>query len=136
MASKELQLQGAIVARLKGFAGLSALVADRVFDAVPDKAKYPYVTLGETQFLNTDMSCIRAWDAYLTLHSWSQKVGFTEVKQIADAIEDALHLAPLPMQNFRVALITHSQSRAFRDPDGVTSHAVNQFIARVEAIPA
>ncbi len=136
MPSADFQLQVALVTRLKAFADLTALVGQRIYDAVPDRPKYPYVTLGDAQLINADMTCVRAWDAYLTLHGWSQKTGYPEVKQIAGAIEDALHLASLPMPNFRVALITCSQSRVLRDPDGVTSHAVVQFIARVEAIPA
>ena len=35
MASPSLELQGAIVARLKASAGLTALISGRVYDAVP-----------------------------------------------------------------------------------------------------
>ncbi|MFT4184266.1 MAG: DUF3168 domain-containing protein [Rhizobium sp.] len=134
--SPDLELQGALVAQLTAFADLSALIDDRVYDDPEDDAAYPYVTIGESQFLNDDMTCRRAWRVYLTLHAWSRKTGYPEVKQVASAVADALHLASLPMAHFRVAIITHSQTRVFRDADGATSHAVITFDARVEEIPA
>ncbi|MFT4162475.1 DUF3168 domain-containing protein [Shinella sp.] len=136
MPSPDLELQGALLARLTAYADLSALVAGRIYDEPPGAARYPYVTLGESQFLNDDMTCRRAWRAYLTLHAWSRKTGYPEVKQVASAVADALHLANLPMAHFRVAIVTHSQTRVFRDADGATSHAVITFDARVEEIPA
>ncbi len=136
MPSPDLELQRALVVRLENYAPLTDLVDDRIYDEPPDGAAYPYVTIGESQLLNDDMTCRRAWRAYLTLHAWSRKTGFPEVKQVAAAVADALHFASLPMEHFRLALITHSQTRAFRDADGATSHAVISFDARIEEIPA
>ena len=132
MASADLELQGEIVARLKADASLSALVAGRIYDEPPEGAVYPYVTTGEAQLLRTDLTCVSGADVYLTLHAWSQSVGFPEVKRIADAVAESLHLAPLSLPTNRLIELTHSQTRAFRDVDGVTSHAVIEFTARVE----
>ncbi|MDX0499022.1 DUF3168 domain-containing protein [Sinorhizobium medicae] len=135
MASPELELQGAIVARLKADVGLMALV-NGVYDQPPDTAfatpKESYVTIGEAQFLRDDATCVNGGEVYLTLHAWSRKVGYPVANQIADAVAEILHLAPLTLATNRLISIMHRQTRVFRDPDGLTSHAVIDFVANVE----
>lgn len=135
MASPELELQGAIVARLKADVGLMALV-NGVYDQPPDTAfatpKESYVTIGEAQFLRDDATCVDGGEVYLTLHAWSRKVGYPVAKQIADAVAESLHLAPLTLATNRLISIMHRQTRVFRDTDGLTSHAVIDFVANVE----
>jgi hypothetical protein len=135
MASSELELQGAIVARLKADAGLMALV-NGVYDQPPDTAfatpKESYVTIGEAQFLRGDATCVSGGEVYLTMHAWSRKVGYPVAKQIADAVSESLHLAPLTLATNRLISIMHRQTRVFRDPDALTSHAVIDFVANVE----
>lgn len=135
MASPELELQGAIVARLKADVGLMALV-NGVYDQPPDTAfatpKESYVTIGEAQFLRDDATCVNGGEVYLTLHAWSRKVGYPVAKQIADAVAESLHLAPLTLATNRLISIMHRQTRVFRDLDGLTSHAVIDFVANVE----
>ncbi|MDW9483199.1 DUF3168 domain-containing protein [Sinorhizobium meliloti] len=135
MASPELELQGAIVARLKADVGLMALV-NGVYDQPPDTAfatpKESYVTIGEAQFLRDDATCVNGGEVYLTLHAWSRKVGYPVAKQIADAVAESLHLAPLTLATNRLISIMHRQTRVFRDTDGLTSHAVIDFVANVE----
>ncbi|MGH0278403.1 DUF3168 domain-containing protein [Sinorhizobium meliloti] len=135
MASPELELQGAIVARLKADVGLMALI-NGVYDQPPDTAfatpKESYVTIGEAQFLRDDATCISGGEVYLTMHAWSRKVGYPIAKQIADAVAESLHLAPLTLATNRLISIMHRQTRVFRDLDGLTSHAVIDFVANVE----
>jgi hypothetical protein len=135
MASPELELQGAIVARLKADAAVMAL-ANGVYDQPPDTAfatpKESYVTIGEAQFLRDDATCVNGGEVYLTMHAWSRKVGFPVAKQLADAVAESLHLAPLTLATNRLISIMHRQTRVFRDPDGLTSHAVIDFVANVE----
>ncbi|MDW9540283.1 DUF3168 domain-containing protein [Sinorhizobium meliloti] len=137
MASPELELQGAIVARLKADVGLMALV-NGVYDQPPDTAfatpKESYVTIGEAQFLRDDATCVNGGEVYLTLHAWSRKVGYPVAKQIADAVAESLHLAPLTLATNRLISIMHRQTRVFRDLDGLTSHAVIDFVANVEKL--
>ncbi|MBB6299906.1 DUF3168 domain-containing protein [Rhizobium leucaenae] len=132
MASPDLELQAAMVARLKADATLTTLVQGRVYDQPPDPAAFPYVTLGEAQFIRDDATCISAGAVYLTLHAWSRAVGFPEAKRVADAVAESLHLAPLTLATNRLISINHRQNRAFRDPDGLTSHVVIELVAYVE----
>ncbi|TWA16004.1 uncharacterized protein DUF3168 [Sinorhizobium medicae] len=68
MASPEWELQVAIVARLKADAALTALISRRVYDQPPDPVTYPYVTIGEAQFLRDDATCISGGEIYVTMH--------------------------------------------------------------------
>ena len=132
MASAELELQGAFVTRLKADAPLTALVQGRVYDQPPSPVSYPYVTIGEAQTLRDDATCISGSEIYLTLHAWSQAVGFPQVKQIADAVVESLHLAPITLPTNRLISLMHRQTRVFRDADGLTSHAVIELVAHTE----
>ena len=132
MASAELELQGAIVARLKADSPLTALAQGRVYDQPPSPVVYPYVTIGEAQTLRDDATCVSGARVYLTLHAWSTQVGFPEVKRIADAVVESLHLAPITLPTNRLISIMHRQTRTFRDSDGLTSHAVIEFVANTE----
>lgn len=132
MASPELELQAAIVPLLKADATLTPLV-NGVYDQPPAACwatpKEGYVTIGEAQTLREDATCLEGGRVFLTLHGWSRKVGYPAVRAIADAVVEALHLAPLSMPTHRFISIMHRQTRTFRDSDGVTSHAVIDFIA-------
>lgn len=129
MASAEYELQAAIVPLLKADATLSALIGTRVYDQPPATPTFPYVTIGDTQFLRDDATCISGGQIYLTLHGWSRAVGFQEVRRIADAVVEAVHMAPATLPSNRLVSLMHRQTRTFRDPDGLTSHAVIEFVA-------
>lgn len=135
MASPDLELQGAIVARLRGYAPLTALVGQKVFDLVPSTAVEPYVAIGEAQALRRDATCQDSQEIYLTLHAWSVYTGgFKEVKEVAGAVVSALHLHPMSLPTNRLTSISHRQTRTFRDQDNVSSHAVIEFVAFTERL--
>ncbi|ACM26525.1 DUF3168 domain-containing protein [Rhizobium rhizogenes] len=129
MASAEYELQVAIVSRLKADSTLAALIGARVYDQPPTPVTYPYFTIGEAQTIRDDATCVSGGKVYLTMHAWSQAVGFPEVKRIAEAVVESLHLAPLALPTNRLVSIMHRQTRTFRDADGLTSHAVIDFVA-------
>jgi hypothetical protein len=132
MASAEYELQVAIVSRLKADATLAVLVSKRIYDQPPTPVTYPYVTIGEAQTIRDDATCISGGKVFLTMHAWSRAVGFPEAKNIADAIVESLHLALLALPTNHLTSINHRQTRTFRDSDGLTSHAVIDFVAYVE----
>lgn len=133
MASVEWELQTAIFARLTGYSALTALVAQRVYDNPPADAQYPYVTIGEADTLRNDATCVNGRQVNLTLHAWSTYPGgYKEVKQIADAVVEALHDYSLTLATNKLISISHRQTLAFRDADGISSHAVIRFVAYTE----
>ncbi|NTG48971.1 DUF3168 domain-containing protein [Agrobacterium rhizogenes] len=132
MSSSDFELQKAVYSTLTQYAALSALVGDAVYDSVPDDATFPRVALGESDFQRGDIGCIAGGTAYLTLHAWSVEPGSTEVKQVAGAVEDALHQKPLTLSNHRVVTVDHRYTQTMRDADGLTSHAVINFAVILE----
>ena len=132
-------LQKAIVTALKGDADVAAIATDRVYDRVPRgpdgsiTAKYPFVGIGETQMQPELAECTDAAETSITLHCWSQAVGFPEVLRLAKAVTAVLHDAYLPLDDGTLQSLLLTTSRVLRDPDGLTSHAVLIFSALTDA---
>lgn len=132
MMSPSLELQGTLVKRLKEDAALSALISGRVYDSVPADPVFPYVSLGTGDETEDDADCIEALDISLQIDCWSRAVGFPEVRKISDAVRRSLHDADLTLATNAIVSFVHRQTRVFRDPDGLTSHAAMTFDAFVE----
>lgn len=132
MASPSLEIQGAIVARLKATAAVTALVGTRVYDSVPAGATFPYITLGEGDETSDDVDCVNGFEISLDIDVWSGSPGFPEAKRISNEIRNALKDPPLSISDNALVYFNHRQTRTFRDPDGVTSHAVLTFEAFAE----
>jgi Protein of unknown function (DUF3168) len=126
-------LQRAIVQALLADSAVAALVAKGVYDTVPrdsdgsPSAPFPYVTFGETQTIPELSECTDAAETFVTLHTWSRKVGFGEVKALSAAVITALHDQPLTLASGAIQSLLMQDSRTLRDPDGITSHGVITF---------
>lgn len=134
MANPELEIQGAIVARLKADAGVAALVAGRVYDTVPANAVFPYVTIGPVDSVDDDADCITGLLVAQQIDVWSRAVGTPEAKKIVDAVRHALHdqEAALPLSSNGMAYFECRNARINRDPDGLTSHGILSFEAGIQ----
>ena len=132
MTSPSLELQGVIVSRLKADSAVRGLVADSVYDNVPKDAGYPRITLGATDETSDDADCIEGLAISFQVDCWSQAVGFPQVRQMSDAVRRSLHDVDLTLTDNALVSLTHRQTRVFRDPDGLTSHAAMTFDAFVE----
>lgn len=132
MASPVLELTAAIVARLKGWAGLSGLVGTRVYDTVSASAVFPYVSLGPIDELSDDAECIPGSEIFLQIDAWSRAVGRPEVLRVAEEVKAALHEYAASLATNALVSLEWQRIRALRDPDGVTHHAVIEFRAFVE----
>jgi len=137
MASPSLELQGAIVTRLKADVALTALIAKRVYDHVPRgsngavTADFPFVGIADDDVLQDDATCQTGYEITMNLDVWSRKPGFVEAKQIVHAVVKSLHNWGAELATNRLITLQHRQTRMFRDPDGLTSHGVVEFVARV-----
>lgn len=135
-----LALQKAIVAALKGNVPVTALIAQRVYDRVPDPAglTFPYVRVGEDEDVPELAECIDGSEVYATIHAFSRPerppLGKTEVKRVAGAVKYVLHAADLTLDENRLVLIEHYGTVFRTDPDGLTEHAIITFLARTEPL--
>lgn len=132
----DLELQGMIITTLKASPDVVALVGDRIFDTVPLKAPFPYISYGPSDSIENDADCISGADVVIQLDAWSRAVGYPEVKQIQGAVREALHDKPLSLTVNALVFLEHRQTRTFRDADGLTNHAVIEMLASVERRPA
>jgi hypothetical protein len=129
-ASAALELQGAIVAKLKA----DNIAGGRVYDTVPGGALFPYVSLGPGDSIEIDHDCIEAEEITVQIDAWSRAQGYPEVLGIAAQIRESLHNYDATLSTNAFVSLLHRNTRRMRDPDGLTSHAVVEFVAVVELV--
>lgn len=129
-----LELQKAVVARLKADTGVTTLVGQRIYDAVPTNATFPYISLGPDQTLPSRADCYNGSEVTIQVDAWSRSVGFPEVKRIAEAVRASLVDAPLSLTGHRLVDIALEEARVLRDVDVLTSHAALSFRALTEPV--
>lgn len=134
MASLSNSLQVAVYNRLLAFTALTDIVGSGVYDMPPLEAAYPYVTLGDEYNFQDDVTCKKSHRVYFQVDGWSDHRGFKEVKEIAQAVTDALHRFPLDIAGFRLISLSHVRTEYIRQPDGLLSHSVSDFLAYIEAL--
>ena len=132
MISHSLEVQGEVITRLKAFPALAALVNGRIYDQPSEVPTFPYVSWGPDQSVEQDADCLISFEMSIQIDAWSRAVGYPEVKEIAEAVREALHDYELPLVENALVSLQHRQTRNLRDPDGLTSHAVIEFTALVE----
>lgn len=125
MADAGLELQKAIIAKLRAEAALTAIVAQRIYDQVPASPTFPYTSLGRKQRLPNDGSCsYRGQEHNIQIDAWSRAVGFPETEAMIGAIYNSLHYATLTLTGFTLSHIAVRSTETLNDPDGLTKHGV------------
>lgn len=114
---RTLSADAAVLAALGG-----ADASRRIYDRVPSKYVLPYITIGEIQIVD-DTHCEAAWEAFVTTHAWSEKIGRGEAQRIGAAIGEALD-AELVIPGFVCVVWQFRTARYFTEPDGLTAHGL------------
>lgn len=124
------ELQKAIYAALTA---VPALVDGNVFDQVPESDPFPRITIGDEQVIDDSTTCQDGWDVSTDVHCWSRPDTGSklEVKTIAAAVISRV-TSISSIVGFSLVLLTHETTRVFRDPDGLTEHAVVTFRALID----
>lgn len=101
-----------------------AVAGGRVYDRVPADPKFPYITIGDDQFLDDGGTCGDAWEVFADIHVWSRPVAGSkvEVKDLEAAVIARLRTVTVTGASVVVAAL--ESARTFRDADGITEHAV------------
>ncbi|MBX9925513.1 MAG: DUF3168 domain-containing protein [Hyphomicrobiaceae bacterium] len=131
-----LSLQAALVTTLTSDPTLLALTggASRVFDFVPPRTPYPYVTIGQTLERDWATGTEPGSEHVVTLQIWSRTNGRREAAVMAKAIRDALHDAPLTLTGHRLVNLRHEFTETRRDSDGETIRGLVRFRAVTEPL--
>lgn len=124
------ELQKAIYAALMV---APALAGGDVFDQVPERDPFPRITIGDEQVMDDSTTCQQGWDVSADVHCWSRPDTGSklEVKTLAAAVV-ARVTSISSIDGFSLVSLTHETTRVFRDPDGLTEHAVITFRALID----
>lgn len=116
-------------------------IATGVYDhkPVPDDennldADFPYVVIGEDDATQVDTDDTINADHISVIHTWSRYRGLKEIKQMQQAIKDALHRQPLTVANAVYTDGYLEMEENFVDSDGLTRHGVQRFISLLDGV--
>jgi hypothetical protein len=141
--SAEHALHNALLAKLRADATLRSLLAEHpyggspsvpaVFEYVPQSStpesasRFPYVVIGDTTAAPFDTDDINGQEHTVTLHIWDRYKGGKRVRQVMDAIYDALHEAELSVDGQNTIFCYFDFSESVPDPDIETRHGVARY---------
>ncbi|MGE3918018.1 MAG: DUF3168 domain-containing protein [Hyphomicrobiaceae bacterium] len=126
-------MQKAIFQALAEDTGVIAMLgAPRIYDDVPQKASFPYLTLGQTAVRDWSTGSEDGDEHILTLHVWSRAEGRRETHELMGALRAALHERSLSLEGHRLVNLRHELSEARREADGDTYHGIVRLRAVTE----
>ena len=128
MADPVLEIQGAIIARLKANSEVTALVGSRVGDIPQAGWVKPFISIGPSTYGAELVDCIDGGEVMIQVDCWSEATVLSQVRQVADAVRRAL-------RNWEPALATNAlvSFEAWRT-DFVTDGTLKQASLRYTAI--
>lgn len=126
MKDPTLALQGALHALLS-----SSLT---VYDAVPQNAAFPYVTIGDDTMTDWSAKGEGKAEVTATVHTWSRYNGRKECKEMMDAVLQAVTGAAWSLDGFHVVTCGLEFSQVLEEADGITRHGVQRFRFRIEEV--
>ncbi|MBZ9943440.1 DUF3168 domain-containing protein [Mesorhizobium sp. BR1-1-13] len=124
-----LDLQGAIIARLRADAGVTALVGQKVYDVPPASAVEPYISIGPTSYQEEYTDCVVGGEVFIQIDAWSTQPAQSEMRAIAHAIRAAMRADFTLMDT---ALVSLEHWRTDYLVDGTSMHASIRFTGYVE----
>ena len=135
MPNSSWSLQRSIYDALVGDAGVLGLLGSaRIFDDVPQRSAFPYLTLGQTTVRDWSTGSDDGDEHLLTLHVWSRAEGRHETHALMAAVRTALHERALTLDGHRLVNLRHELSEARREPDGETYHGIVRLRAVTEPV--
>lgn len=123
-APKELQI--AVYNKLTGNTALMAAITG-VYDFIPDRQSFPFVTIGEGDFQDRGSHDTDGWTAVITINTWSRARGRKGAYDIMALIDTAMHNGSLSITGSRALVLRRDTSTVLVDPDAVTYHGVQRF---------
>lgn len=131
--SASAALQVALIAALRGSAGVTANLGQRIWDNAPVGANFPYLTLGPSQEIDDSAECIDGAEVFQQIDVWTQEGGSQlGAKQICGAVKQALRGVDLALTGHALVLLEVTSSRVVGDPDDKIAHGIVEVRALVE----
>lgn len=133
MPHPSLALQKAVFAALVADANVGALVADRIFDAAPRNAAFPYLSFGDARIGDWSTGTEEGAEHRLALHVWSRERGKAECWALIEAVRAALHEAALDLDGHALVNLRFEAAEVGQDRDGITWRGTVRFRAVTES---
>jgi len=136
MTDLSLELQAAIIAKLKADPGVQAVVGNnppRVYDDVPSGPTFPYISLGDNQVTPDDSDCIDAQEIFWQIDGWVRDPRYPMEKKLSKAVVDALDDANFSIPGVTVTFCYLNTINYLHDPDGITRHVAISFRFAIQA---
>ncbi|WP_062016491.1 DUF3168 domain-containing protein [Aureimonas sp. AU4] len=135
MMQASAELQTTIVSALMGDPALTAMLGGpKVFDRQPERAAFPYLTLGRTAVVDWSTGSEDGSEHILTLHVWGRGGSKQETYAIMDKVTNRLHDATLPMDGHRLVNLRLQFAEARQEPDSPAYHGILRFRAVTEPL--
>ena len=125
-------LQQAVFAALVASQPVHDIAGDRVFDAVPRGAAFPYIVVGDASETDAGTATEQGSEHRLEIRVWSRGGGMREIKHAAAAVRTALDGAPLGLDGHALVDLRFAGADFARESDGETYRAVLRFRAVTE----
>lgn len=129
MTASLFAVQEAVYGALSSNASLQALIGapTRLYDVVPPAAVFPYVTLGDITLRDFDTKDATGFEQSVILHFWSRYRGRKEMKQMMQAVYDALHQSALTVTGASFVSCQFHSASTQQENDGLTFHGIMRF---------
>ncbi len=125
-------LQQSAFAALAASDAVRDIAGERVFDAVPRGAAFPYIVIGDDTEANSGTATEEGSEHTLSVHIWSRAGGHKEIKRAAAAVRQTLDGAALTLDGHKLIDIRFLSADFRRETDGETYRAVLRFRAVTE----
>ncbi len=117
MTTANEALQQAVVAALKGHAGLSLQITG-VYDGPPPRAAFPYIVIGDGVSADWSTKTAIGREVQLSLSIWDDGEMPARLHQAIANVEDAIAALPRNITGWRIASSVFLRSRIVRDAAG------------------
>jgi len=133
MTSPAVDLQKAIHGLLTADAALVArLGGQKVFDATPPNAAFPYVSFGRTSMYDWSTGTESGTEQLFTIHVWSKAKGKTETLEIMETIRQLVDAAPPELEGHALVNLQLEFAEVRFDDDISVHHGLLRFRAVTE----
>ena len=132
MSSSSWALQQAVFAVLTASDAVREIADDRIFDAVPRDAAFPYIVIGDDVETNAGTATDAGTEHVLAVHVWSRAGGRKEIKLAADAVRQCLDTTAPALSGHTLVDLRYLSADFARESDGETFHATLRFRAVTE----
>lgn len=133
MPSAAWDLQQTVHATLAADTAVLALLGGaRIYDDVPQRAAFPYLSLTAITVRDWATGTEPGAEIAFTINAWSRGAGHKEAHLLADAVRAALHDAALTLSSHHLVNLRHESSEAHRERDGDTYRVSARFRAVIE----